>query len=547
MKQKILKICKDRNIVLRENQLGAIENIVNSIISGDNHLVDAPTGSGKSIIAIVAGLTLQSMGKRGYILVSDLELFEQYQTDKFFPDEWGYIKGIDNYTCNKNGEKISIGECKLKKLKARDLDCYGTCKYYAQRDWAKEKDIVMMTYKYWIIMQDYVNRKMPEAAYQIFDKRDFVICDEAHNTPMIFQDHFSPNIPRKCLFTELRNLAREESDKLNYKIFEGFESNWAMLWNNLYYANKENLYPRIVSLYKYMAGNNSYYSHLDTKKCSVGLQIHIGKVQDRIKDILCKIEDYIELADGNTYNIVKTNEDTRIILNYLDSTRLLKQKLYKNGNSFVFLSATFGNTEKWNCPVTIVPNTFNFAKSPIILAGSENTNLAMGKKEKNRKSTIKLLKSILNNHKSENGIIHTNSYEFVELVKETGNKRIITYTDGASKKAAIEKFRNEGGILVGPSLTEGLNFPDEQCRFQILLKVPYGSLGSNYLKALSFKYRDEYNYRTTLKVLQSIGRGIRHRNDWCVTYLIDGGFKRFLNNKSVKQDMKFVLKRLIEK
>jgi Rad3-related DNA helicase len=33
-----------------------------------------------------------------------------------------------------------------------------------------------------------------------------------------------------------------------------------------------------------------------------------------------------------------------------------------------------------------------------------------------------------------------------------------------------------------------------------------------------------YDSETLKKVIQSIGRGIRHKSDWCITYVIDGSF-----------------------
>ena len=45
----------------------------------DNIILDAPTGSGKSIVAIIVGGVLSEyFGKTGYILISDLSLLEQY-------------------------------------------------------------------------------------------------------------------------------------------------------------------------------------------------------------------------------------------------------------------------------------------------------------------------------------------------------------------------------------------------------------------------------------------------------------------------------------
>ena len=83
--------------------ISAYENEPNGIF-----LLDAPTGSGKSVIAMLLADFLAFKGNRGYILASDLSLHEQYVKDfrKMQLWNWGNIKGVDNYTCAVNGEKF---------------------------------------------------------------------------------------------------------------------------------------------------------------------------------------------------------------------------------------------------------------------------------------------------------------------------------------------------------------------------------------------------------------------------------------------------------
>ena len=41
-------------------------------------VIDAPTGTGKSIIAMASSLVLIELGKKGYLITSDLSLQDQY-------------------------------------------------------------------------------------------------------------------------------------------------------------------------------------------------------------------------------------------------------------------------------------------------------------------------------------------------------------------------------------------------------------------------------------------------------------------------------------
>ena len=91
----------------------------------DNIILDAPTGSGKSIVAIIVGGVLSEyFGKTGYILISDLSLLEQYRNDiEMYLPEWAVLKGQQTYTCLVNGLNFNVGVCKLKGCKSYGRRC----------------------------------------------------------------------------------------------------------------------------------------------------------------------------------------------------------------------------------------------------------------------------------------------------------------------------------------------------------------------------------------------------------------------------------------
>jgi len=100
----------------RPGQLNAIYEIVYTYImkTHDTVILDAPVGSGKSLVAMAVSYVLNSMGKTGYILASDISLQDQYENDiKRMSLPWGTVKGVDNYICADNGEKHSLGSCKV--------------------------------------------------------------------------------------------------------------------------------------------------------------------------------------------------------------------------------------------------------------------------------------------------------------------------------------------------------------------------------------------------------------------------------------------------
>jgi len=146
---------------------------------------------------------------------------------------------------------------------------------------------------------------------------------------------------------------------------------------------------------------------------------------------------------------------------------------------------------------------------------------------------------ICKQHSNERGIVQTGSYANLEMfansLPEETSKRLIVYKNAAEKKIALAEFMergndaNDNSILAGPTLIEGLNFPDSLCRFQICIKVPYACLGSEYVKRKMAYVDGWYEYDVINKLCQGIGRGVRHKTDWCKTYILDGCISKLVH------------------
>ena len=75
----------------------------------------------------------------------------------------------------------------------------------------------------------------------------------------------------------------------------------------------------------------------------------------------------------------------------------------------------------------------------------------------------------------------------------------------------------------------GLDLKDEQSRFQILVKVPYPSLGDRWIKKKQTLDNGKwYRWQSVLKIVQAYGRSVRSKDDHAVTYLLDSTFDNFI-------------------
>lgn len=192
----------------RPHQMDAIVRIIFSIVYKPvpTTVIEAPTGSGKSLICIIsAGVLAKYYKKSSYILASDLYLWKQYMDaiDGYRLNDFGYLKGsIGNYHCNVNHMDYNLGKCRLEKISLNNLRsrewrnshgyrCVGTCEYMKQRFRAEKTQVTLLTYHLWLYQMNLVDHSEESAG---FKPRDVIFCDECHNIPDIVQKYAQPVI-----------------------------------------------------------------------------------------------------------------------------------------------------------------------------------------------------------------------------------------------------------------------------------------------------------------------------------------------------------------
>jgi ATP-dependent DNA helicase DinG len=134
-----------------------------------------------------------------------------------------------------------------------------------------------------------------------------------------------------------------------------------------------------------------------------------------------------------------------------------------------------------------------------------------------------------------NGIIHTVSYQRMrELVGESEFRDRFIVHDSSNTKEQIQFFKahpNEGWVLVSPSVVTGYDFPDDECRFQIIGKVPLPDMRGPINAARKIVDKELEGYLAMQKLVQACGRGMRGPQDWCETFIVDDTFADyFLKN-----------------
>ena len=571
-----------------EHQLEVIVDIIYNILNSEeegyeNYVLEAPTGSGKSIICIVAaGVLSEYYRMRSYILCSDLYLWQQYYDFivKAGLSNFGYLKGqTGNYTCMVNYEDMRNADCRMRNLGWKTLmdrdkamkagyRCAEKCEYVLARKKAIQSEVCLMTYQLFLYMLNVVGD-----ADTGFDGREVIFCDECHNIPDIVQAKYTPTVKEEDFkyLQALYEFGKKElerqsvADESKFGIYQEF-------------STLPELMSALKSMFADMCKQDSspmdnvvsmkvYYNIFDAFKNVVELlegriarrkecgnnnaeDIKMYKHCSYYRNTACHWGDFLTAVSeaGSNYLIkqVEYNNDhiPTVIYNCVKEDYMVSHYLLKHTPHRVMMSATVGGKTAFEENIGIkytttktskmsrVPSTFDFSKSPIRVY--TKYKMTYEKKDYSFEQLKPLIYKLIHKFEGQKGLIQTGSYknakELYYTAPEEIKKRLLIYNDSKEKNVMLRKHKaSKDTIIIGPSLAEGIDLPDDLCRFIIILKVPYPTLTSKLVKAKMKLFPNWYASTTSNIIIQGIGRGNRNKTDYCQTFILDGCFKRLYN------------------
>jgi Rad3-related DNA helicase len=254
---------------------------------------------------------------------------------------------------------------------------------------------------------------------------------------------------------------------------------------------------------------------------------------DWLKDVHCKIEDYVEIIQKtSTRNLIKNpTGENELTFNCLEESYLMNKYFHKWNKFTVLMSATFADPSDYLKSIALkgakyikMESSFDFEKSPIYFYNKRR--MSYNQIEANLPWLTNKVNEILDTHAKESGIIHSASYDLAlkifKSLSPKNKKRVLVYNGTEEKRQVLEVLKQRKGmVLLGPSLIEGLDLKDEWSRFQIFAKVPYLSLGDVFVKTKLSINPDWYRWASIVNILQGTGRSVRSETDWAVTYILD--------------------------
>lgn len=564
---------------LRKAQTDVLKQTEAAIKAGKKHIfIEAPTGTGKSIIGLEIARRFQKKSKSDepltYLLTAEKILQRQYEDTV---QEHGLsgiasISGIDNYRCNLNNEKFSLGVCRTMGMGNRkalqNLTCASSCEYLQRWSTAQSAPVALFNYSYYFIQMNYVLKNL--AAYAPFQKRSLIIADEAHKLPDLLEEHFHCSIDRSWVEL-IKNCTDRLREEEVYVPFTGAQ--WGALAKlisaqfKVKYVDKAEQFASLKTLYAFMVelrtkisdsklqlqrkynidlgegDGNDVFSNWESISQSVPPSVwYFNKVADKLKDYTCKLEDYVQIINdfGLDAMIISSEPNMRIFRIFNDQA--LFEKFYQpHGDTFIYMSATLqpevlikrlGISADDACIIR-VDSGWDAKKAPIHTLNT--ANFSHGNKNAIAES-IDEIDSILSKHKNERGIIHTTSYANAEQIATLSKhkSRFLVYKGTQEKTDLLNVLHNSApnAVILAPSMSEGVDLRNDLSRFQIICKISYPNISDALWMIRSRKQQFVYVATAVNMLIQQSGRSVRNENDHAVTYILDSRFTKNIKRLS---------------
>lgn len=493
----------------RKFQREIVEIAIKKLEEGKKYLIlNAPTAIGKSPIAVA----ITNYFGNGYFLTSQKVLQDQYTND-YVKHDMLSIKGRSNYQCSKSNNKLKCdyGICKKTKSKFPCKDCT----YLNAREDAYNSKLMITNYRYFLNMSE----------FQKQNKRNILVCDEAHNVESELLSYASVTLSIKDFkYNDLKGLLKFPSVKMND--LDKFK--W--LYTKALPIIIERLKLESATFEDYVQNDPNFYKQ--SRKIKY------------LDTIMCMINRMKLQYDKGIGGIVQQNYNYDIDFKLLKGAIFANDYLFKFAEKVILMSATIfskkqicndlGINEDEVCFINC-PSPIPIKQRPIY--DMANINLSFKERDKSLPILSEKIKTILNNHKNERGIIHTVNFKIAEYIVETLKDDRLVLPRGFTRNADLENFKTskrQDLVLISPSLTEGISLDNDLSRFTIICKLPFGNLGDKWIKARMDLDNAWYTINTVQSLVQMTGRSVRSPEDSATAYVLDSSFKWFFRqNKNL--------------
>ena len=502
----------------------------------DNIVVQAPTGIGKSAIA----MTIQNQFQSAYLLTPSLGLAGQYMND--YGHVMKEVRGRANFPCWIKSGTADGAPCWTKRGGACPHSKeYDPCPYYEQKFAAADARLTLSNpaYLFRVIQGD-----------QRFERRDFAIIDEAHQMEDFLLDLLGTRIT--------------EAD---WKRVHGPKWNFPMHYHPADWVDDIRDFGKSAEAHLKRAEDDGDDSATKTYRGLVEKAATVMTLLQEPENVIVKL-DKNKFGRFIDFNPVRVRKYADEMLDTVAKKRIFLSATILDIDTFLHsLGLEDQKTLYVNVTETPFPKEcFNIHYCPV---GS----MSYSRREQTLPKQVKAIQGIMERFPNKRGVILPHSHYIREsLVKgltELGfEDRIVTHgSDVKGRQAALDYFfksERDDLVLISTYVTEGFDFKGKLAEWLVLCKVPYLPIANNptietRLKEDEHQWRQKheggpecpyepptkysngmcgsfacpapckkwYNLQTALTVVQGAGRIIRSPEDKGHIFLLDQSWARF--------------------
>lgn len=497
----------------RLQQIKLSNDIIELFKSGKKQIeICAPTGIGKSPLAVLLANAFASHGKRTLITSPLNELVDQYDAD-FGEQYLSTIKGRKHYTCNANPDRTcDIGYCQEKVCGIDQTQ--RLCQNVATADLCKRRDeCPCMRCEYISAMKTYKASSKGNTNFTLFQKGvtndpDLIIIDEADSVEDFVRMNFSVTVPEII-----------DWDNFSDHIFSLQD------WKDIYQKN-------IETATHHMQNSKNPHQRMELSRT--------------IKSLKSKCVNVSRIIDD--YN--KHGEDWAVTNNDFKGTTLYQPVLTDR-----FLEPLLKNKYVIQMSAT-PPNLPNYeyleVDSPFPPEIRQWKYKPLGRMSlKYREQTIPKVSKFLCSLEGKT-LVHCVSYATAEAIGrsimslcnrtpliQTGKKLPYDYNCSGlvGRVDAVERFKksdNPNEILLSVKMDRGVDFWENDITNNVICVMPWPNPTDPVVKAKNKLLGESWkNQNMANIIMQSYGRINRNANKTTMTYIIDTNFGSwFGKNKS---------------
>lgn len=542
----------------RQIQIEALKAINGHLRAGKRFIVlEAGTGTGKTHIGMTVANAVRTTGGT-HMITANKQLQGQYVRDYPSPVV-EVLKGRANYPCthpDADGDNAAHGVCKRNNKGILD-ECIDESKVTSDafddsqrslRQRAVSLDLPACAHRcpYWETLQKVYDARVSLFNFSSFlfqqrigrfGKRAVMLVDEVHNCEPQLLSYVSLELTEWALSIINVTIKEEITSKAAF-------SEW---------LRKEDVFRKIDEA---LEGTKDDGSEDIADELSQVETDALKELQGKLGNFMTYLDKTEWILETVEYKDRRDDQARKIVARPLFAKSFAKELLFRHADRFVGMSATILDIDVWCGSLGIdkaevgyvqIDCDFPVENRPVVLSYVGNC----GRKtlEQTKPKLVEGVKRILERHAGQRGIIHTQSFELSKLVRyEVRSPRFLFQDQFDGDKDAMLRAHalRKDSVIVAPAMAEGVDLKDGLGRFAIIMKVPYPSLGDKVIAERMRLDERYFAWLTALKFVQSLGRTVRSREDFSITYVLDTGLEGFLTrNRSMIP--KYVLDSFVRK